>query len=124
MSVRYGVILILSVLIVGCGSPTAPSGPAVTALTVRGDTGNTGVTYNNNPALPAQSTQSLTATAQFADGTSRAVTSEATWTSSNTAIASVSSGTVSVNRRINGSATITATFRGATGVFQVTVAVL
>lgn len=110
---------------VACGgSPTVPSGPTVLSVSVTTDTGATGTTFNNNSALPAQATLSLTATARFSDGTSRAITTEATWTSSNSGIATVAGGIVTVNRRINGSATITATFRSINGTFQVNVAVL
>lgn len=117
-------LVLLAAVACGGSSPTAPSGPSVVSVAVRSDTGATGIQFNNNPALPAQSTVTLVATAQFSDGTSRVVTTEASWASSNSGLATVSAGTVTVNRRVNGPATITATFRGTNGTFQIPVAAL
>lgn len=72
----------------GCGSDDPVAGPAppasVTSVTL---TGNTNLT-----AL-GQSSQ-LTLTANYSDGTSRDVTSEATWLSNNPSVATVSAGVV------------------------------
>jgi|SRR5262245_41744815 len=75
--------------LIGCSgksvdNPVAPSpslpaapGPAVTALTITNQ-------------LVSDTTMQLTATARFADGTTRNVTTSSTWVSSNAAIATIS----------------------------------
>ena len=129
MSYKPFAVLLMLVALVGCGdaSTSTSTGPTTVKVVVTNPSapGATGVTFNNNPAFPAETTLALTATATLSDGTSRNVTVEATWTSSNSSVASVdASGTVTVHRRVNGSASIAAVFKGVSGPFQVAVAVL
>jgi trimeric autotransporter adhesin len=70
----------------------------------------------------ANQTSQLTATEGLADGTSQDVTSQATWQSSNPAIATVSA-TGLVTSGALGQATITATFQGLSGTAVTTLAV-
>ena len=103
--------LVGMVLAVGaCSSPTeptpaptptpAPPPASVTLLSVTGAAPNVG------------GSAQLNATAAFSDGTTRSVTSQSTWRSSNPAVASVSSTGV-VTGVAPGSVNITATFQAA-----------
>ena len=77
-----------------------------------------------NPTLPAGTSQALTATANYSDGTSLDVTSTAVWTSNRAAVAAVSNAAGSqgtVTAVALGTATITATFSGVAGSTTVTV---
>ena len=74
----------------------------------------------SNPSLPIGATQQFTATATQSDGTSIEVTDQATWTSSNTAVATVnSSGLASALRP--GTAIITAAYGSTVGSTTLTV---
>jgi hypothetical protein len=77
------------------------------------------LTISSAPSGPAASFQ-LTATARFADGSTQDVTRSATWASSNTGVATVSSGLVSVVA--DGEVDIRATFQGTTAVTHIAVA--
>ena len=78
-----------------------------------------------NTNLPVGATQPFTATAVFADFTTRNVTASATWTSSNTTAAVVTGTGPNAGRAsalAEGSATITATYDGVSGSTVLTVA--
>jgi Flp pilus assembly secretin CpaC len=73
-------------------------------------------------SIARNSTQPLAATGTFSDGTTQDVTTSATWTSTNTSVASVGTGSGLVRGVNAGSAQITATLGGATsGAVNVTV---
>src|SRR5947208_16649313 len=96
-----------------CGSststPAAPSSPTLTSVAVSGTT----------PAIGASS--QFTATANFSNGTNQNVTGQATWQSSSSAIATVSSsGLVTVAE--SGDADIRATYQNLTGTMHITIA--
>ena len=77
-----------------------------------------------NPTVPAGTSQSLTATANYSDGNSVDVTATAVWTSSATTIATVSNAAGSqgsVTGIKQGTATVSATFNGVVGSTTVTV---
>jgi len=105
--------------VAGCGddTPTAPTptptpmptpAPTVTSVAVTGDT-----------IVGMGQTVQLTATATFSNGTQQNVTSQATWQSSNSSLATVSAGLV-VGLTI-GSVAVTASFQGASGALGITV---
>ena len=110
MRTRFIAILALivgiSFAVAACGGSTSPT--SITSITVSG----------LPPAAGASS--QLVATAQLSDGTTRDVTSTATWLSTNTAVATVSSTGV-VTGVAAGTASITATVNNTTGTFQITV---
>jgi uncharacterized protein YjdB len=74
-----------------------------------------------NQAIAAGATEQLTATAKFSDGTTQDVTALARWTSSNPSVAIASWWSGLVYSASSGSATISATFDGATGTTDLTV---
>lgn len=74
----------------------------------------------SNVSLSKGSTRQLSALATFTDGTATNATGQATWTSSDTAIASVTSSGL-VTAHSEGSATITAAFAGKSTTASVTV---
>ena len=90
-----------------CGTATSPA--IVTSVAVTG----------TNPVVG--SSAQFTATASMSDGTTQNVTSLATWQSSNTAVATVSS-TGLVSAVAEGSVSVQATYSSVTGIDQVTVA--
>jgi uncharacterized protein YjdB len=99
-------VVLAAALAVGCGSSTAPS--TVSSVTVAG-------------AVPAVgSSAQFTATANYLSSTPQDVTSISTWSSSNTAIATVSSTGV-VTAVASGAVTISATFSNVMGSDAVTV---
>ena len=83
-------------------------------------TGSVPVSLNIAGTSVSNITLQLTATASFSNGTSRVVTTEAAWRTSNGAVASVSA-TGLVTAVGNGQAEISATFEGVTGTFPVAV---
>ena len=112
--VTVAVTAMLSILGgVTCSSPTTPSG--VPNLSISG-----------NRSLTVGQTSQLTLIATFSDGTSRTFTSQATWQSTNMAVATVSS-TGLVTAVGLGQAIIQATlppsteYQGTTWTIQVTV---
>jgi len=77
------------------------------------------MTISSAPSSPATSFQ-LTASARLADGSTQDVTRSATWESSNSSIATVTGGLVSVVA--NGEVDIRATYQGTTGSTHIAVA--
>src|SRR5262245_35453131 len=103
---RIGVAVILAATLAAACSKKSTSTPTPTV---------TGVVVTGNGALTSKNqTSQLTATANLSDSTSQNVSSTATWSSSNPAVASVSS-TGLVTAVSFGTATITASYQGAQG---------
>lgn len=101
----------VALLAIGCGSsPTSPSAPA--APNVRT------ITIDGFVPFVGTSTQ-LTATAGFSDGSKSDITSLAAWSSSNTQVASVSSG--QLTGRSVGVADITASYQGISTTSRATI---
>src|SRR5579884_763904 len=107
MRSRVAMAVLASALAISCGSnstnpvtPT-PTGAKVTSVAVA------------SVQTSASSIQ-LKATAQMSDNTSKDVTSAAAWTSSNTALATVSSGGL-VTIVGSGELDVTATYQGVSG---------
>jgi trimeric autotransporter adhesin len=78
-----------------------------------------------NPNIPVQGTMPFTATAVFADNTTRNVTALATWTSSNASVAVVGNSGGTIGRATGlaeGTSTITAIYEGMSGTSLLTVA--
>jgi type II secretory pathway component GspD/PulD (secretin) len=65
-------------------------------------------------AVAPGGTQQFTAIGTFSDGTTQDITSDVTWTSSNTAVATIGSGTGTAVGQASGSTQITATLAGIT----------
>ena len=82
------VSFVLALGIAACGSQSTPTAPATVASVAV-----------NGTAPGAGASAPFSATATLSDGTTQIVTSQATWTSSNTSVATVSAGTVSGLRR-------------------------
>jgi len=117
-SLTIPVLLSTALLLAGCGgggssAPASPSPPAAPTVT------STGVTGTATFTARGQAVQ-LTATATMSNGTSQVVTGQATWQSSNAAVATVTAAG-SVTSVGNGEATITATYQGVSGTLRVTV---
>ncbi len=93
----------------GGGSPTTPT-PTVTSVTVSG-TGS----------LKVGETSQMSATAHYSNSTQQSCSASATWQSSNTSVASVSSGGM-ITALAAGETDIRATFQSTTGSTKVTVA--
>lgn len=114
---------------------TFAAGSATVSATYGGVTGNAPVTVTTatltkiqltpfNPKLPVGFGIRLTATGVWSDGFTANVTGQATWTSSNGGVASVSNAVGSKGRVTPitaGTATISATYNGVTGTTVVTV---
>jgi len=78
-----------------------------------------------NPGIPVGATQQFVATAVFADFSTRNVTGQATWKSSNTSVAVVVNAGGAIGRAsalAEGTATITATYQTMSGTSQLSVA--
>ena len=97
--------MVLAVLAAACGGPAEPS-PVPRSLTVTAAV--TGTQYQ------------LSAVAGFSDGSTRDISAQAGWQSSDPAVASVSPSGL-VTPLANGSALITATYQGVTGIIALTV---
>jgi trimeric autotransporter adhesin len=93
-------------------SPTSPSTATVSAVAVSG---------TSSLSTIGQTIQ-LTATATFSDGTTQNVTATATWLSSNTSVASVTSGGL-VGALASGTVTVTATYQGKAGTATIPVSI-
>jgi hypothetical protein len=107
MMARLLIVTLVS-LCVGCGgSPSAPTSDRTTAVIVTGTA----------PVVGASA--QFTATAALSDGTSRPVTTEATWESSNVDVARVDRGIVA--GVASGEADITARYQNATGKMHITI---
>jgi hypothetical protein len=115
MQSSMSVVLLSGILVTACGSSTAapPSvvspGPAVPRLEVLSVTAQE-TTYGY---MLQTNTNQLTATATFSDGASQIVTDQATWSTSNAGIATVS-GTGLVRVRGWGTVAISAKYQSAT----------
>jgi hypothetical protein len=116
MLVRRGSTLFIAAVVLQCAAcggskaPTAPTNPTtatVTAVTIGGGTQN------------SDGSVQLTATAALSDGTSRLVTLEATWASSDTTVATVDKGRVTPVGV--GEAEISAVYQNVTGRVRITV---
>jgi hypothetical protein len=108
---------VLTASLVACGGGGGGgggNGPSrtLTAVTITGNT-----TFTS-----AGQTSQLAARAQYSDSTSDDVTTQATWSSSNQAVATVSATGLVTSQSGGTSATITATFQSVTGSAGVTVA--
>jgi len=105
----------------GTTTITAKSGGVIanTGLTISNQTVISVTVSPNTLFLTAGSSQQLSAMATLSNNGTQDVTGSATWSSSNTGVATVSGGLVT--GVITGSATITATYGGQTGSAAVTV---
>jgi trimeric autotransporter adhesin len=110
-----GCLAALAALMVGCGgggsSPAPGSGPA-TLQSIEITPGA--------PSLPLGLTQQFKATGRYSDNSSKDLTNSSTWSSSNTAAATISSSGIATAKGL-GSTTITATYSGVTGTTTLTV---
>lgn len=89
-------------------TPTTPSAPTVSSVAVTGSAPNVGASA------------AFTATATLSNSTAQTVTSQATWQSSNGAVATVTSSGV-VTGMSAGTADITATYQNVSGIAHVTI---
>jgi len=112
--VAFTIAVALTVAAWACSGPTSPSNtttnttPTVTAVSVSGNAPNIGATSQ------------FTATATLSNSTTQTVTPQATWTSSNTNVATVNSaGLVTVVNA--GSADISATYQNVSGLSHLNV---
>jgi hypothetical protein len=110
---RRWVPVALLLVIAGCTGGNAPTTPSVSVSSVA-------VTGWLSP-LAVGDTLQLTATAVLSDGSTRSVTTSASWQSTNTSIATVSTTGVATGIG-NGSADIRATYQGQTGGQTISVA--
>ena len=99
--IAIGVIVVAAMFAVACGSTTSPS--TVSTVAVTGTVPTVG------------GTSQLAATATLTTGTTQDVTSQATWQSSNTAVATVNA-TGLVTGVAAGAVQITATYQSVSGV--------
>ena len=109
-------VVFLAVFLAACSQdtstsdgPTGPSSPTVTSVTLAGS-----LSMN----IIGQTSQ-VTATAHFAKGTTQNVTAQATWTSSDATVVTVTGGLVTAVGE--GTATIAATYQNVSGLTRVTV---
>jgi len=108
------VAIVTVVLCAACGSSSPPSGPTNTPTV-------TSVSVTGVAAAPTVGdTAQLSATAAFSDGSSQSVTSQATWETSNAAVATVSTAGLATFLAA-GDAELKATFRGTSGTARVAV---
>lgn len=126
------IVVALAAMSTACSSPTTPSSTPSTSST---SSASTSGTQTNTPSTPPSGTltavtvsgtapaagalSQFTATAALADTSSRPVTSEAAWQSSNTAVATVNAGMVT--GVAPGEADISATYQNVTGKVHVTI---
>jgi Big-like domain-containing protein len=100
------VIVVAAMFAVACGSSTSPS--TVSSVAVTG-------------AVPAVGgTSQMVATATLSGGTTQDVTTQATWQSSNTAVATVNASGLATGIAA-GSVQITATYQSVSGIDNVTI---
>ena len=97
----WGFALLLPVLQAGCGGTW--NGPTLTSMTVA----------PANLSIPVAVTKQFTATGIYSDGTSRDLTASATWSTSDAALATMTSRGVATGVAV-GTSVITATFNGQT----------
>lgn len=112
-----GVVQITATVAVGEGEVvSSPVSLTITAATV-----TSLVVAPKTASIPVQGTVALSAVAIYSDGSRRDVEDEATWASSNTAVATVAAGVVTGVAANATPATITATLGGQSDTAQVTV---
>ncbi|MCJ7494204.1 MAG: Ig-like domain-containing protein, partial [Deltaproteobacteria bacterium] len=92
-----------------------------TILTVNAPPLSSIVVTPANPSIPVGVTQPFTATGTFSDGTSRDITAQVTWSSSNTSIATVNSSGLATAVAVGTGTTITATSGKISGSTTLTV---
>ncbi len=98
--------------ITGTAQLTVSSGPTLKSIAVTPSTANIGV----------NGMQPFTATGTFSDNSTKDVTTQSAWTSSNTEVATVGAGTgIAKGVGVGGPVTITATDAGISGTAQLTV---
>ena len=120
---HLAIVTIAASFLSACGSssPTAPAPtpppPPVAATVV--SLAVAGASCANGATCQVPSTLTLTATASFSDGTTQNVTGQATWSSTNPSVASVSAGVVTA--RATGGTDVTAVFQGKLGGVTVSV---
>ena len=105
--------LLLVLAVAGCGSPAV----STTGSSSNGATGATLTSIAITPAnlsIAAKATQQFTATGKYSDGSSKDLTASVTWSSSDTAVATIKSSGVA-SALAAGSTNITATMNGVTG---------
>jgi hypothetical protein len=117
----------------GLATAVAPGSTTIQA-TLGGITGSTGLSVTPaslvsialtpaNATINAGSTQQYTATGNYSDGSQQNITGSVTWTSTNTAVATIASGGLAT-AVATGSTTIQATLSGITGSTSLTVSAL
>ena len=116
---RSVLVIVATVFAAACGnkpSPASPSPPVAATSTVTAVT----VTGAQEISSAGQSNHQMAASAKFSDGTSRDVTTLASWTSSNPAFATISStGMVTVVG--TGGVDVRATYQNVVGAMRVDV---
>jgi hypothetical protein len=108
--------LVAAIAAAGCETPTKATSPSVATVVVQ----SVSVT-GSTPAVGG--TSQLTAQANLSDGSTRNVSPEATWFSSNTAVVTVSAAGMAAGVGA-GQAVVQATFQGLTGVLPMNVVIL
>jgi trimeric autotransporter adhesin len=104
-NILLSLVLGLAGLLAGCNS----SAPTLNSITVTTPT----------PSVAAGLTATFTATGNYSNNTTQNLTSSVTWTSSNTAVATIAGGTATTLTQ--GSTTITASMSGVSGMATLTV---
>jgi hypothetical protein len=116
-NLRLAIAATASIALSSCAgsssSPTAPSTDTSTTAIVTTATAVVRIIVAGTPP-PLGTSSQFTAIAVLTDGSSQTVTSQATWLSSNTSVATVS-GSGMVSARSNGSVVISATYAGTEG---------
>jgi len=114
-------IVVLLTAFTGCGGggsssglPSNPSTPPTNTVTIQSIT-----VSPNSPSLTVGQSQQLAATALYSDSTSKDVTANVSWSTSDASVATVNSGGT-VLTKAQGSATISATMSSKTGTASVT----
>ncbi len=109
--------LVISIALAGCGGGSSSSGgsggggtPTLSSISVS----------PASASLAISSTQSFTATGHYSDGTTKDLTSSASWSSSDSTVATISSGGLATGVAA-GTATVTATSGGKSGTATITV---
>jgi hypothetical protein len=116
-NLRLAIAATASIALSSCAgsssSPSAPSPVTSTTAIVTTTTAVVRIIVAGTPP-PLGTSSQFTAIAVLTDGSSQTVTSQATWLSSNTSVATVS-GSGMVSARSNGSVVISATYAGTEG---------
>ena len=98
-SSRIALLILISALLAGCGGGNG-GGPTATLVSI--------VVTPPNPSIPAGVARQFTATGTFSDGTSRDITTQVLWSSSDPLVATVN-GTGLATALAAGISTVTAT---------------